>query len=265
MFTEGATVEQLVEGIEKGVPTVRDFTRLAEATAGMNDGDGARAIAKAFDRIFEHYDNPPGYSGPYYRTDFDFWKFIGHELYVTLVATLLREERYEVLGDVMSEEITITNSGGRSKAVGFEHASKYLESFREITKAKNSPSYHADLLHARHANGGPLADSLPFDDFVGADYFLFLRGELPPEQKPDTLFLWTPWISSAYMRNAPRFIQNASRATTATRLATALGLADVNTLRTRLLERSGRLARLWREPGFEQPVHTEDIERIGTR
>jgi hypothetical protein len=268
-FDDGADVDQLLEALHGTVPAVRSFTRLSEAIAGMNDNEAARTLYKGLTSVLEHYDNPKGFEGRYDERDFDYWKFLGYELLTTLIATLLRDEHYETIRALLDESITITTNRG-TKPVTFGYASEWLPSLEARQKEKRRLSLHADLLHDRHAPkdrdtslDGPLADLLPFDQFMAADYFLFLRGELEHGEQTDSGFEWIPW-TSVYLRETPHFISSATRTATAQRLATALGTPDVATLKTRLLERAGRLAELWRN-GYRQPLTSQEVQRIGTR
>ncbi len=270
LFRNGGTVDQLIIGLNGTVSAVGSYTRLAEAIASMDDTYAARTLYKGLIPILEHYDNPRGFTGTYNERDFDYWKFLGHELLTTLTAMLLREERYETINAIIEEPITV-GSSRRAKPVTFGYASEWLQSLEPIQKAKGRVSYHADLLRERHARkdndtpeNGPLADILPFDELLAADYLLFLRGELETHAPRDRGFEWIPW-TSVYLRETPDFLHAASRTATAQRLAIALGVPDVVSLKSRLLERAARLSRLWQNGFYDQPLTKEDIERIGSR
>jgi hypothetical protein len=235
----------------------------------MNDAASARALYKAFTPVFERYDHQKGFVGRYDERDFDYWKFLGHELLITLTATLLREERYETITAILNEIITIATNR-RTLTITFDYASAWLRSLEPRQNETRRLSLHADLLHQRHArkehdnpDEGPLADLLPFDQFIAADYFLYLRGELDSDTARERGFAWKPW-SSAYLEEAPDFINSATRTPIATQLATALGTPDVATMKKRLMKRAGRLGNLW-GPLYDQPLTKEHIDRIGTR
>lgn len=263
LFRNGATDDQLVTAIGQTIPAVQEFTHLSRAIASMNDTESARALYKSLSLILDHYTNPRGFTGSFDRRDFDYWKFLGHELLVTLTATLLTEERYELLAELLDDTITITNSrrGGGPTPVPFTFASTYLEGLEQLSKARHRVSYHADLLRDRHA--GPLAANIPLDDFLSADYFLHLRTELASPTPPTDFFEWKAW-SSLYLQDAPSFLLNAQRAKAAAALATALGLPDASTLKTRLAQRANRLANLW-QGDWDSPIRQEHIDRIANR
>lgn len=274
LFRNGGTDEQLINAINDTASTVREFTRLAEAIASTNDEEAARALVKNCNMIFEHYNNPRGFSGSFDRRDFDYWKFLGHELIVTVVALLLRDERYEIITTLLDETVTIKNprTGNGSKAVTYDFASEHLASLEELRKLRRRMSLHADLLHERHGKAsdgelttdGPLSDLLPFDDFLAADYFLWLRGEISSTEESSDFYVWYPW-SSVYLMDTPEFLHNAARATTADKLAKALNVPDVNALKERLAKRVGRLRRMWASGGWSQPIEQHDIDNIGAR
>jgi hypothetical protein len=62
-------------------------------------------------------------------------------------------------------------------------------------------------LKARHEQD-PLGVLMPFEEFIAADYFLFLRGELSTDET-QTFFAWRPW-STEFMKHTPRFLIVAS-------------------------------------------------------
>ena len=120
---------------------------------------------------------------------------------------------------------------------------------------------HADVLKDRHEQG-PLATLMPFDEFLAADYFLFLRSVLLPNER-FPFAAWQPW-STLFLKHPPRFILDARRAVVAQPIATALGVPDIAVLKGKLPQEVGKLKELWRSPFWEQPVTAADIERIGT-
>src|SRR5262245_3147238 len=90
---QGGSVEQLIASFEQTQATVAEFSRIAEMIAAVNDVQSALEVHRWFGRIFERYDLPEGFSGRFTDADFDYYKCLGHELFVTSIAFLLREER----------------------------------------------------------------------------------------------------------------------------------------------------------------------------
>jgi len=215
-FSEKGTAEDLVSALHETVPAISRFAQLAKTVAALGDTEGAEALFDSMRALFERYNSPQSFTGNYDARDFDYWKFLGHEVLTSIVAFLLLERRHDVIGAILDREIVIPNPRGRqtTKSVTFGYASESLESLRPIARERRRVSYHADLLRDRHTPGGPLADLLGFDDFLAADYFLFLRGELEPASPPQTFFEWLPW-SSVYLSAPNTTIRSALRMSTA--------------------------------------------------
>jgi hypothetical protein len=265
LFRNGGTSQQLLAALDTTIPTVNSFARLGQLIAAMNDADAARAALRSFVPIFEHYDNPRGWGGTYKEEDFDYWRFIGHELLVSLIAPLLTEERYEIINDLLDEPLTVNNARyNEGKPVDYTYASEWLRSFEPLNQEHRKISFHGHILQQRHE--GPLADVLPLEQFCAADYLLYLRGELRTPELDEREYAWIPW-SGVYLRATPPFIHSATRIAIAQRLATTLGTPDVATLKTRLNERASKFSRLWsRGLGYyQQPLTNEQIMSIGTR
>jgi DNA-binding NarL/FixJ family response regulator len=261
-FRAGGSVAELLAAIDASAPAVEEFIRLADAVAGAADPGVALALYKALHGILERY-GPSASGGRFDPRDFDFYRFTGHEMVVTLVAALLGRRRWSAVGDLLDQRLIVANAAGwhSPHAVSFGYASDLLEALDEAAEKRGVLSVHAQLLEARHGSG-PLA-RVSFDDFVAADYFLFLRGELSGAEAPQNAFEWRPW-STAVMRTVPWFIRDAAHVSLAEDLAAALRVESVEELRSRLIERAPRLDLLWRSRAWESPITAATLERVGT-
>jgi len=220
---------ELFLSIDASASAVDDFTRLAQAAAAAGDQGVALALRDSLGPLIERY-GPPAASR-FEPGDFDYFRFIGHELLVTLVAALLHERRWRIVGELLDRP--------------WSAASEYLDSLDELAEKRGVLSVHAEILEARHMRGA--LSRMPFDEFIAADYFLFLRGELPPDEPPQHGFEWRPW-STARMQSVPWFLRPAFE----DEVAKALRLPNAQTLRARLIERAARLELLWN--GWQSPV-----------
>ncbi len=146
----------------------------------------------------------------------------------------------------------------------FSDLSEYIRllEHRKQRLKSNRMSLHFDLLSERHTQGD-LAKLVPIEQFAEADYFLFLRAELQLA-KVSQWALWMPW-SVPSMRQPPRYIQEARRAGYAPRLLRPLGVEDIPTLRTRLAERTGKLAGVWTHTIWHYGMAGFDFSIIGSR
>lgn len=265
---DGATPDELIAAISSTQEPVATFSKIAETVAIMDDTDAALQLYRWFGRVFENYNLPENFSGQFSSADHDYFKFVGHELFVTFFAFLLREQRWGSIEQLLGEPIPMKNVP-REHGTGnvyWEYASEHLSLLIDESPKRRRISLHADILHERHTTGG-LAAVLSFDDFAAADYFLFLAGELRHETPPDTFFEWRPW-SALYLKRAPTFLLNAEKTSVAVQVARAIGVPSVAEFKKRLAERAPRITLLFRGSGgfwYEQPLRDQDIQRIASR
>ncbi len=264
--SEGGTVDGLISAINATQEIVAEFSKMAEVVAMMNDLICATEIHHWFGKIFEKYNLPEDYNGRFSNADFDYFKFIGHELFVTLVAFLLREQRWDILDYILKEPISmkyIKHEYGPGN-VYWEYASEHLNLLLDESPKKQRVSIHADILHDRHTSGG-LSVILPFEEFAGADFFLFLCGELQSESTTDSFMEWRSW-SYIYLKRVPMFIRSAEQISIANHLIKIFKIPNVDEFKVRLKERVPRLRKLFPNHIGMFPIITDkDIERIGSR
>jgi hypothetical protein len=263
---EGATAQDFEDAVMQTENIARDYARLSEAVATLNDEASAHILYRGFGPVLEQYEVARQPGGSFYSADFDFMNFHGHELFTMLIACLIREDRWEIIATLLDEGIPVKylrRENGPGNCY-FADLSEHLDFGRQLSQERSRMSVHADLLRTRHAPEGDLGQIVSLDDFLAADYFLFLRGELSPEAAPSSFLSWRPW-STAFLKAVPRFIRDSENATVARRIAKAMGVPDVASFQQRLVERRGRIKLLWRSGFWDQPLSQADVERIATR
>ncbi|MDA4132000.1 MAG: hypothetical protein OK454_02585, partial [Thaumarchaeota archaeon] len=212
------------------------------------------------------YDVRRGYSGSFRDINFDLHKFVGHEVMVTLVAFLLREKHWDLLADLLSREILVKGPNG-DKMRRFDDLSSHLKllTFRKERLKTNRVSVHADILKDRHESG-ELGRLLPFSEFMEADYFLLLRGEIALDSRFG--HGWFP-RSAAFLEHAdpPRYLREAERRASAEAVAKALGVPNAAELRDRLTAAKPKLQQIFvhDSPFWEGPLKRFDVSAVGTR
>ena len=174
--SDGGTAEELIAGIEKSQEIIAEFSKIAEVISVMNDIDLSIEIYKWFGRIFEKYNFPEGYSGRSSNADHDFYKFIAHEMFVTLIAFLIKEQHWETVTRLIQESIPMYIPNRGPGNVNWEYTAKYLTLLSDESRQKSRISVHGDLLQKRHSNGGGLSTIMPMQNFMDTDFFLFLLG-----------------------------------------------------------------------------------------
>jgi hypothetical protein len=264
---EGELDELLVQAIDQAVELEVEFAQLAETIAATNAVEAATAVYKGFGHILAHYDLPSGFSGSFRDVDFDYYKFIGHELFVTFFSFLVREQRWELIADLLEEDIPVENSNvARAGVASFDSISEYIKllQYRNDRLNLRRISLHADLLHQRHTQGA-LGKVVPIEQFLDADYFLFLRAQIQT-MEPSQWIEWKPW-SALYLRGrVPRYLAEAVRAKSAQRLLRPIGVESVEVLRSRFAERAPELRRLFNDVfGRFDPLGDFDPQTIATR
>lgn len=259
--------ELLMRAIDSAKPLIAEFCAVSELIAAMNAVQAAQGIYRGFGKLLEHYDTPAGFSGHSVDSDFDFFKFMGHEMFVTFVAHLIREERWDMLADLLDEDMIVTNArGGRTGAVSFNHVSKHVRLLddRNSRLSLKRASLHADMLIGLHKDTD-IGGYLSVEEFIGADYFLFLRSVIQGETTPYR-FEWRPW-SALYLNRPPQFLLKAVQIRYAEKLLRPLRLGNVELLRKRLAERSALLVQLFssRDPDYENPLRDFDTASVASR
>ena len=234
--------EVFVRALEDTKPLRREWQKLCGRIAANRHLDAAVSLHRGFRTFLEHYEPFPAADQSYRDSDFDFFRFYGHECYVTFIAELLALDQFTILKKVLDRRIYyVTRKGG--KLTSFASISEYVPTFnhRNDRLKLRRMSVHADVLAARHGFSGVNGRHLKSRDFLDADFFLFLRDER-----------WIP-ASSVYLEDCPRFLVEAAVKTYATELFDVLGLAnraqlrDVVARRTAVLQDTWRMGR-WRIP-----------------
>lgn len=256
----------LVRAIESAKPLIAEFCGVSELVAAMNTVPAAQGIYRGFGKLLENYNTPAGFSGHSVDSDFDFFKFMGHEMFVTFVALLIKEERWDMLAELLDEDMIVANArGGRTGAVSFNYVSKHVRLLDDRNKrlGLTRASLHADLLNGLHRDTN-IGGYLSAEEFIEADYFLFLRSVIQGETA--SRLEWRPW-SALYLDRPPQFLLKAVRNKYAEKLLRPLRLSTVELLRERLAERSALLGGVFasRDPDYENPLRDFDAASVGSR
>lgn len=256
----------LIESLEKTKTLIVDFTEVAKKIAETDDEESAIALYKAFSKIIEEYNNPTTFSGTWFRYKFDFYKFIGHELFTSFIACLIQEGRWKIINSILSETIFVENShGNKPDVVLFEYISEYvmLLEMRNKRLGLNRVTVHGDVLKQRHSDGD-LGKIMPFNQFMEADYFLFLRGQITKPQNAWGMIEWRAW-STIWLNSPPRFILESVSKKFAEKVLEPLGLKSIEDFRAALKEKAPILGKLFERGLWDHPLHSFDIETIGSK
>ncbi len=257
MFRDGGTAEELIASIAATEVLVLSFGQLAETVALMNDASSAEEIFQWFGKVLEKYDPLPNASSRTSEVDGDFYKFIGHELFIMFVTPLYREGKLDILTNVLSEELKVGPNRSQRRATKeiWQTLREYSRLLTEQGQKTQRKSLHADILKNRHTDG-LLATVSPFTEFMEVDFLLHLHGKgdsVPGEYRGR----WYP-NSILYADNhLPEFVTESKNRPYATRLCKVLGI-NIEEFKRRL-ESSRKLGYDW-----HSPIRDEDIKAVGT-
>jgi hypothetical protein len=230
--------EVLMETLPKTVPIVAKFARLVDIAARHDSKEALLAAAKGIEPVLRGYyvstrgglsvvDNERGLS-----------QVLGHELIVTLVAALIRHERWDRLQEFLAKTYVVELNQG-PKTLGWAWFSSTVGTLLARQRRLNlrTAILHADLLRDRHSTGD-LGPTAPFRDFLEADVFLFLATELVPEQAPTqggSSSSWTPWSAIHIERfHSLTFLHEVEA------VARCIGFTNAHEFRRRYTERADR-------------------------
>lgn len=263
--SNGGTVDDLISSIASTQEIIAEFSKIVETVSLMKDLDSAIEMYKWFGNIFERYDYPNGHNGRTSNADHDYFKFIGHEMMVTMVAMYIREQRWDILKSVLDEPIIIKNTRYQQgpQNVYWDYASEHLPLLLDESPKKGRLSIHSDILNERHSSGG-LSAIMPIEEFSSADFFLYVLGEVVKKNyNSQNSIEWRPW-SILYMKQVPVFIKNAEQKKCATKIAEIANLSE-DEFKERFKERFKSVNRMFSGGFWDLRDLDEDIDKIATR
>jgi hypothetical protein len=263
---KGFEYSDFFAAVEKTLPANVSFARLATVAAEWNNERAAFALYEGFERLVQGYRQPRGYGGHYDPREFDFHKFVGHELCTTLFSLFIRERRWDVVANLLDELLHVENHpSGRPATATFEYIGESVMFFdnEELHHFARSHSVHAKILKERHTQG-ELGTLVPMRQFVDGDFFLNLRSVAAGTCDKDSLaFEWIP-ESVRYLDHSPEYLLKAKQIRHAKLLLKPLGVADIASLREAIKKQKAFVLGMFRGSYAPAGVAEIDPESIGT-
>lgn len=225
------------ESILASVAAMRPYLRqLAElVTVALRFSDDTR-VWEGILRIHEQlgtlmYRSPSQTS--YYTQQFDAFKIVAHEAFLTTIALALDEERFDFAAAALARPYLVREHDGANRRstsdfTVFRQHPASLE-HRNARLKLNRISLQADLLKEGHPDGSTPS----FESIMQADLVLYLRGEGQP-----TFYNWYPLsLVYALRRYAPfPLFARAESKTYLSRIAPLLGLDSPEAVKQRVAE-----------------------------
>ncbi len=215
----------LIDAIEKSKEIVTQFARLASDISKTNNYESSRILFNMFEKILEEYYPKKG-NNLYRDMDFDFYNFIGYELFLIYISFHIRERKWGFLADLLEEEYYVINGPvGRSDLIPYYFLSEKVDLLLvHGRKFKKKPLLvQGEILRKRYSNG-ELGRLISFENLLEADFFLFFREGIN----------WIPWSLIYLGTSTPRFLIETKRKKRAEELLPALKAERIDELRERI-------------------------------
>jgi len=148
------TVEEFSAGIDAAKPLVQEFCEVASAVAEFKTSLAPR-LFKGFEGILEQYDSST--PGSRWSTSFDIAKFVGHELFLVFVASMIRFEEWMGLADAFGETLFAYSHGERRPLTYSNILCTDIVLAKGIEPDQRWISPHGEILRRRYESAMPVS------------------------------------------------------------------------------------------------------------
>lgn len=186
--SEGEFDDAVIKSIEDFLPYRNEAIQLFVTISQYAANDENILKMHRFFESLVPYMNRPENVGQWSEWDFDNFIFIVHELFLYAVAVLIKHERFDQANILMEQKYYMPGNSdyGRDVMVNFIIFRKYMRSLehRNNRLELRRLSVRADILKGRCSGTG-----VEFRDLMQADFVLYMRAEIEPE---DDFGRWWP-------------------------------------------------------------------------
>jgi len=204
--------EAIINQINNALPINYIFIKASLIASKSKSIDAIKTIYNYFGELSKLCEIREGFSGSYYESHFDGYRFLIYEMFVSFIAALIKYDNWEIIGDVLSNDIFIEQK--HSKYISYIHLNTFIRSLdvdRNSRLHLERASVMADLLKERFTSGD-LSQLISHNKFLEADYFLFMRSICGDKKTEDPLlYKPSPWCprSCIYLTWPPSYIVKA--------------------------------------------------------
>ncbi|EIE01213.1 SEFIR domain-containing protein [Leptospira licerasiae] len=191
--------DQVVSSISDFIPYRNEFLEIVNLLSKYEtDAASLNQFHKFFESLipFQYNQKIPG---SYRDWDFDNFKFIIQELFLLLIATLLKHERFQTAAYFLSQRYYYSTD---RSGISMQHFSIFRQPLASL-KFRNSRlklgrlSLHADLLKERAQES-----MIDFTSIMQADFVLYFKGILDSIRNEEHNFWWPDTL--LYMSHWPK-------------------------------------------------------------
>ncbi|MCL5037886.1 MAG: SIR2 family protein [Chloroflexi bacterium] len=257
--------DSIVEQINRGITISCRFIEAALLASEYGNLEAIVPIYEFFGKAYKLYSLPDGFSGKYQTIDFDGYKFLVYEMFVSFIASLIKNNRWDIIGELLNEDLFVERERG-SNYVSHVSISEYIRSLDEIRNKRlnlRRLSVMADFIEDRFTNG-ELSRLIKHKDFLEADYFLFMRS-ICHEMNLENL--WNVWCprSCVYLKGAPSYIVKAESQRFLENIVKAVGFRNKKEFIENFKRTHSHFTRYFTSGWKDDPLNGFDLDRLGSR
>jgi len=257
--------EAILRQIENSIPAISRFSETCCLASRFENKITIESFYENFSSVYKLYDVPEGFSGSYNKLHFDGFRFLGYEMMVVLVGSLLKFSKWSILKTILSSEILIDGTF-KNGYIGFPRLSCYnraLDQYRNGRLGLQRTSVLADVLQNRWEKS-ELSNYLTHFEFMSADYFLFLKSLCYEDNLERLSNTWRPH-SCVWLQKAPRFILMLESKKLLHIISETCGFHDDSKFIELFTHRNSAFHNFWPAGFLANPIEYFDLSKIGTK
>lgn len=215
--------DAIVSQVQEGMQISYSFIEAAAEAIKYKDIDAIDVLYSFFGSVLKFCSVPDDYIGSYRDTDFDGFKFLVYEMFVSFISLLIKNNGWDIIARILKNDLFIEKKY-EGKYISFVRISSYNQSLDEIRNNRlnmKQTSIMADFIKVRFTSGD-LSQFVSHKDFMEADYFLFMRTICHVNDSDYRSSLWSP-RSCVYLERSPIYVSKAESKSFLRKISTASG------------------------------------------
>ncbi|WP_440950693.1 SIR2 family protein [Methanosphaerula subterraneus] len=256
--------EAIFDQIKMGERISYQYIEATILACQYNDLDAIKAAYSIFESLVCLYDIPEGFEGEYKVEQFDGNKFLTYEMFLGLVASLLKYNRWVEIAHLLQTHLFV-RINYQSSLESFIIINEYIRSLDERRNLRlnlNSSSVSADIIKERFESGR-MKRFFTVKEIAEADYFLFMRTACRHDNNENLSQIWRP-VASIRLYGPPSFISRSELDTYLEKVTIACGFNNPKEFITSLKKNHGLYNRYRRNFRPNDPLSFFDLEKLGS-
>ncbi len=249
--------------ISEGTQITSKFIESSSLASQYKNIEAINTIYNFFGNLFKLCIIPEDFVGGHYESHFDGYRFLTYEMFVSFIAVLIKYDNWEIIGDLLINDIFIEQK--ESKYIPYVNLNTFVHSLNVVRNSRlnlRKVSFVADLLKERFSNGD-LSQLIPYNKFLEADYFLFMRSICKEKNTENSL--WCP-RSCIYLNWVPSYVKRAESKKYLDILIKAVGLEKYDDFINNFRKNNPIFEKCFSNWIFSHnPLEDYDFDKIGTR